>query len=171
MEKLKNYIIDYFKTKSEYFKIFDKNDVRVEGWFKGELLMLLTSLKNESIISGFDREVKIYYSEKRYQIDFQINNGYEEYLIELKALAIGQKRNTPRNLQFYFNHNKLGLINDFDKLKKINYKDEDKWVIAFIYPKPDKKEWEKLINENKIKVITDIDKFDDNFFIAIMRSK
>ena len=118
-------IINYFSKKNDYIKIFSEQDVRVEGWFKGELLKLFTSMKN----INFEREFKI----AKKKIDFMIKKNNNINLIEIKTLCIS-KTKTSRTLNFYFGEkDQVGIFKDFIKLNKIK-DDSKKYVIGFVYP-------------------------------------
>lgn len=120
-------IINYFSKKNDYIEIFSEQDVRIEGWFKGELLKLFISMENIK----FEREFKI----AKKNIDFMIKkkNNNNTNLIEIKTLCIS-KTKTRRNLNFYFREkDQVGIFKDFIKLNKIK-DDSKKYVIGFVYP-------------------------------------
>lgn len=121
MERLLTEIEQWFAARSEHLAVFAEADCRLEGWFKGELLVLLSRLQRSGAISGFERELNLPLAEpgKRFQIDFKILVGTEEHLCELKALCISQAAGTPRNLRFYFRDDHVGLIRDMRKLAKV----------------------------------------------------
>jgi len=172
MEVIKQDILDWFLAKKEYFKVFAEADTRLEGWFKAELIFLLNRLLQQKKIDEFKREPKIDTSAGRKQIDFIIKLNGELHLCELKALCISQAAGTPRNLHFYFREDNVGLIKDFRKLESLPYK--NKWVIGFIYPKPNHNQWKEelslLPNDLKHwKCITDPSEFEDFLFISICR--
>ena len=135
----------WFSTKREHLEIFADTDSRVESWFKAELLVLLTRLIGAGMVSSFKREVKIMSptSGKRKQVDFLIDINGTEYYCELKALCISQADGTPRNLDFYFRDDHVGLIKDFRKLDNLNI--SNKWVLAFIYPSPSAASWSAVV--------------------------
>ena len=116
----------YFDSKNDNLKIFSEQDVRVEGWFKGELLVFLSKRGIR-----FEREKNLINQDgKRNNIDFKIRDG----VIELKSLCVSKSKRTPRDLKFYFREDNVGIYKDFKKLEKIkeNY---NKYVLAFVYPK------------------------------------
>lgn len=145
MEVLINNISNWFLNKQEYFKVFAQVDSRIEGWFKAELLILFNRLVEDQKLEIFEREANVPSPKdgKRKQIDFRLHIQGQEHLCELKALCISQAAGTPRNLQFYFKDDHLGLIKDFKKLDEIA--SHRKWVIAFVYPTPDLKAWSKAV--------------------------
>jgi hypothetical protein len=140
------YIKEWFLQKEEHFVAFSEADSRVEGWFKAELLVLLSRLVRQGHLDGFERETKIISPKdtRRKQIDFRVRIQGEIHLCELKAICISQAAGTPRNLHFYFRDDNVGIIKDFKKLYELP--GQNKWVLAFIYPSPELKEWHKAIS-------------------------
>jgi hypothetical protein len=172
MLRILPYINNWFFAKQSYIDTFSKNDSRVEGWFKGELFFLFDILKRQRIIIDFDREF-IFKDNKTNKIDFRINIQNNFNFIELKPLCISQAFGTPRNLNYYFRDDKNGIINDFRKLELINLK--NKWVVAFVYPKPIENIWNQTCSTiptelNHWKCISDINKYPDYLFISLWKS-
>ncbi|MCX7925974.1 MAG: hypothetical protein N2554_09220 [Fimbriimonadales bacterium] len=97
MEPLFPHIWDWFRQKRDYFEVFAAADSRVEGWFKAELLMLITLLTKQGVIEGFEREANIPVpaSSKRVQVDFRIFAHGQEHLCELKRCASAARRAHP----------------------------------------------------------------------------
>lgn len=146
MHTLLPYIRDWFLAKEEYFIAFANADSRLEGWFKAEMIVLLNRLKEQGHIDAFEREYNIPTPQgpkQRRQIDFRVHIGEQRHLCELKALCISQAAGTPRDLDFYFRDNHVGLVKDFKKLDELSGKDS-KWVLGFVYPSPDQEEWDKI---------------------------
>ncbi len=136
----------WFGAKREHLEIFAEADSRIEGWFKAEMLVLLTRLMDADLVSSFKREanVKSPKNGKRKQIDFRINTNGADHYCELKALCISQAAGTPRNLGFYFRDDHVGLIKDFKKLDELNI--TSKWVLGFVYPSPDIASWTAIVH-------------------------
>jgi hypothetical protein len=173
MEAIIQNIRDWFLSKKEHFEVFAEADTRLEGWFKGELIVLFNSLLQRGVIEKFEREPKIDTPAGRKQIDFIISLNGESHLCELKALCISQAAGTPRNLHFYFREDNVGVIKDFRKLESLSGK--NKWVIGFIYPNPKYEHWVKEISSlsddlKHWKCITDPSNFPNFLFISIWRS-
>ncbi len=145
MEILIPHISGWFQDKQEHFTAFAQADTRLEGWFKAELLVLFNRLLADRVIESFEREANVPSPKdgKRKQVDFRLCIQGQEHLCELKALCISQAAGTPRNLHFYFRDDHVGLIKDFKKLDEIA--NPNKWVIAFVYPAPDPKEWTSTV--------------------------
>lgn len=145
MEILLSHISEWFLNKREHFAAFAQADSRIEGWFKAELLVLFNRLVTSRVIQDFEREANLPSPKdrKRKQVDFRLQIMGQEHLCELKALCISQAAGTPRNLRFYFRNDHVGLIKDFKKLDEIG--NSNKWVLAFVYPSPDSKEWGNVV--------------------------
>lgn len=156
------------RRKEHHLNVFARNDTRLESWFKGELLVLFDKLKREGIIDDFKVE---YPDEKsrRAKIDFLITIEGKKHYLELKAPCISQSK-TERNLQFYFRNNNVGIKKDFGKLDLINNK--NKWVIAFIYPKPDEESWNEVTGKiADWKCLTNLKDYPSHIFIALFIKK
>lgn len=174
MEVLLPYITRCFLDKQEHFTTFAQADSRIEGWFKAELLVLFNRLVTKQVIEKFEREANIYSPKggQRKQVDFRLYIQEQEHLCELKALCISQAAGTPRNLHFYFRDDHVGLIKDFKKLDEIT--SQRKWVIAFVYPAPDSKEWNNAIASlpstlRHWRPITMVNDFPDWMYIALWK--
>jgi len=148
-----NTLDKHFKGKDKYFELFSNNDTRIEGWFKAEILISLNELKDNHYISEFKLEHLIKNKDgKRKSIDFFIKfNNNVSFLIEVKATVIS-RYTTSRNLNYYFREDHVGILKDFYKLNSI-LSDANKCVMAFIYPTPEKKDWDVALdnirNNNK----------------------
>ncbi len=145
MEVLLPHISKWFLDKREHFTAFAQADSRIESWFKAELLVLFNRLVVNQVVESFEREAKVISPKdgRRKQVDFRLQIQGQTHLCELKALCISQAAGTLRNLHFYFRDDHVGLIKDFKKLDEIA--SQNKWVIAFVYPAPDSKEWSNAV--------------------------
>lgn len=144
MEVLVPLISDWFEAKHEHLATFARTDCRLEGWFKGELLVLFTRLVRDGVLAGFEREANVASPGGRLQIDFRLRLADQQvHLCEIKALCISQAAGTPRNLNFYFRDDKLGVFKDFRKLGSVEA--TNKWLLAFVYPAPDAVSWERAV--------------------------
>ena len=174
MEVILQNIRDWFLAKKEHFAVFAEADTRLEGWFKAELIVLFNRLLERRVIEQFEREPKFETSVGRKHIDFTILLNDVLHLGEIKALCISQAAGTPRNLNFYFREDNVGLIQDFRKLDILPFK--NKWVLGFIYPNPKHTQWIEEISllPNDLKhwkCITDPSNFPDFLFISVWKSK
>ena len=144
MEALLPEIRGWFEKKRRHLLAFAEHDCRVEGWFKGELLLLLKQMQRRRRIAQFEREVKVLRADTggRTQVDFRVRIGSKHHLCEVKSLCISN-RATPRNLQFYFRDDDVGLVRDSRKLDHVE--GELKWGLAFVYPTPAPDTWAKAV--------------------------
>jgi len=126
-------IYNWFLVKKEYLNEFANVDSRLENWFKGEMVLLLSRLKLKGIVKDFQ-------TERPYKVDLLLTLTDRECLCELKAFCISQIRGKNRKLSFYFGKTKGGFRGAFEKLDKLPKK-YNKYVIGFIYPNPGKKDW------------------------------
>ena len=142
---LLSHIQDWFLQKEEHFVAFANADSRIESWLKGEMFVLLNRLQQQGLLGGFEREFGMISQtgNKRYKIDFRFNLEGQDHLCELKALCISQAAGTPRNLNFYFHDDNVGLIKDFKKLDELT--GINKWILGFIYPSPDITDWTNTV--------------------------
>lgn len=174
MESILNSIRTWFLDKEEHFTEFAKADTRLEGWLKAELIVLLSRLKKEGTIDDFEREANILQYPARKQIDFRIHIKGVAHLCELKAICISQSAGTPRNLQFYFRNDNVGIKRDFQKLDSLGSGKENKWVLGFIYPSPKPEDWAKAVASipGELKhwyCITTISDFPNYLFISLWK--
>ena len=170
LEVIINSIGEWLLSRKEYFDIFARNDTRLESWFKAEILVLFSRLMKEGVVDAFEREPSLHdETGKRLQIDFSVTIQGAKHYFELKALCISQSKGTPRNLSFYFRDNNVGIIKDFKKLDRIRTK--NKWVVAFVYPKPSEENWSKITNRlSRWKCLTDLKDYPNHIFIALFQS-
>lgn len=150
LEYLFKKIDEHFLTEQSLHRIrgFIKNQCQCEGWFKGELIHLLS---NEKI--NFKTEAKLkninLNNKCRKKIDFEIElNSNNNLLLELKSFYHGLQKGTPISLATCFS---LGVGNDIKKLIEVDGA-MNKFIIIFITPKPKKHIWENTFNEfcNKV---------------------
>jgi hypothetical protein len=96
----------------------------------------------------------------------------EKHFFELKALCISQTA-TNRSLNFYFQDDNIGIINDFKKLDSL-CDENNKWVIGFVYPKPTLQKWNAKAKMPEYlghwNCITNLQEFPDSFFISVWKS-
>ena len=144
MEELLKPISDWFTSKEGHLRAFAECDSRVEGWFKGEFLVLLRNLEATGVIRSFEREPKLQTTAGRKQVDFRVSLRAGDVLLELKAVCISRAAGTPRDLAFYFRDDDVGLVKDFRKLD--SRATGNKAVIGFVYPNPPRPAWERIVH-------------------------
>ena len=166
LEQFKQHLL----KKQEHLRIFALNDARVEGWFKGELLVLLEAMKKNGLVRGYMSEASLYFSNNnRCLVDFVIGTGNQDHCVELKVLCISRTKGN-RNLHFYFRNN-AQLLGDFTKLEELS-SEPNRWVMALIYPKPSVTDWLRETGVLKgWQCLTKIDDYPDYFFIALFKNE
>jgi len=174
VEDILQSVRDWFLSKQEHFTAFAEADTRLEGWLKGELIVLLNRLSQRELVERFKREANIATSTGCKRIDFRLRVSGEIHLCELKALCISQAAGTPRNLPFYFREGHVGLIKDFRKLDALPSK--NKWVLGFVYPNPELRQWTQMIASlpedlRHWQCITSPEDFPDYLFISVWKAR
>ena len=172
MDRVLSEIDRWFLAKKNEVEVFARNDSRIEGWFKGEMLILLDGLRKKGAVAQYSREANLYSGTKRHQVDFELKIGDAKHLVELKAPCISQAQGTPRNLNFYFSDDNMGLFKDMRKLDTID--GLNRWIIAFIYPRPSERAWTAATARlpqdlSRWRCITKLDRYPDYLFISVWR--
>lgn len=126
----------------------------------------------QRIVNDFQREVHAGTVTNGSRIDFSVKIQQVEHLCELKAVCISQAQGTPRNLSFYFRDDKVGLVKDFRKLEKIA--SANKWILAFVYPKPSAQEWHDAVGlvPNELRhwmCVSSLDLFPEYLFVSLWK--
>lgn len=140
MDTILEDIVAWFLAREPALRIFADHDCRVEGWFKGEMLLCLEDLRRRGRVREFEREFTIgkrgWGEKDQKKIDFRVAIDGIDHLCELKALCISQAYGTGRNLDFYFRkESAVGLWKDFRKLESTGSA-APTWILSFIYPAP-----------------------------------
>lgn len=172
MEAILESIRDWFLAKRNYLVAFAEADSRLEGWFKGELLLLFPKLVHDKLLDKFNREYNVITPSRRKQIDFRLITGGEINLCEVKALCVSQAAGTSRNPAFYLRDDNVGLIKDFRKLDAIP--GGSKWVLGFVYPNPGVTRWSVAVESlpHSLKhwqCTTSPDDYPEYLFISVWR--
>lgn len=137
MERILPRIREHFLAKSEELNAFARQGTRVEGWFKGEMIVLLDRLKTQRLVDDFDREPCLYPPNRKLQVDFRVTLAGALQLVQIRSLCITR----PRKLRSYFREDSDGLPKDMWQLSEFGAP-ESKWVFTFIFPRPDVAEWQ-----------------------------
>lgn len=141
------YIREHFLAKEAHFRVFSQADSRLEGWFKGEMPVLLETHRAQGMIQSYERELNVptpMGPKQRRQIDFRVRVGSRFYLCELKAMCTSQAAGTPRDLHFYLRDDDVGMIKDLKQLPQLPVSDS-LWLLAFVYPAPKLDEWDAAL--------------------------
>ena len=134
-EQLFREIDRHFLSKLEYPKHFTAAMSQVEGWLKGELIYLFTSLQSkgleewepEVLVPGQDKD-----QAKRVDFKVKLDNGFA--WLELKSLY-----GDPQEVRG-------------DVLKLASIKEGIGYCIIFIYPGPERDQWQEILTKFKEKV-------------------
>jgi len=138
----------HFDKLQEHLVCFCETGVQVEGWFKGELLTLLSSLRGQELIRDFDREVEIPCG----NVDLTVRTESDLHWIELKHWLIGKQKGITYGPNFYFgDRTSIGAVKDVDKLVSI-VSPGRLWLLILLTANPGKDPW-----------LAAVDKFNSKF--------
>ena len=90
----------------EYPRLFIEAERQVEGWFKGELIYLFTSLK-----ANWEPEVSIPSLGKK-KIDFRLKLDDSPFYAEIRALYHSRQRGQVVDPGIYFYKDNVGIWGD-----------------------------------------------------------
>jgi hypothetical protein len=168
---------EYLDTKKDILSCFSDQGVQLEGWFKGELLYFLSTLKKTGQLYDFDREVKSPVANKKidFKLELQIGNKSEIIWLELKHWLIGYQKGYKYNAQFYFGDpTSIGIKPDIEKLAMI--KSDNRYVLISMTENPGKDGWyngiQKFNNKFsnlKIKNMNDPSEYEDFYFLGLIK--
>ena len=162
-------IDEYFIAKRDHIQLFTESERQVEGWFKGELIYLFTSLQTK--IKAWEPEVSVS-GLGRKKIDFMVKLDDGVSYLEIKSLYHGKQKGQPINLGIYFYKDNIGIWGDVQKLASID--EGHGYCILFIYPRPEVTAWsdllvrynKKIINTTSLREVSDIARFPAELYIA-----
>ncbi|MFI5251006.1 MAG: hypothetical protein ACHQQQ_01125 [Bacteroidota bacterium] len=172
MEKLLPLICSHFEGLSDRLKTFSELAFQCEGWFKGELLTLLSSPSFGYKIDYLNREVDF----NGRKIDLEISIDQITHRIELKHWLIGKQKQNTWNATGYFGDRKNGILFDVEKLKGIP--GGKRWLLIFTTKNPGNEDWSRgieLFNRDiaphdiKVKSITSPNEFPISYFCGLLR--
>jgi len=168
-------IDNYFlaSPKPDYFPIFAKSQRQVEGWFKGELLYLFSTLERQGLLSDWESEAPVAVGSRK-KHDFRLTIGHLSIYLELKTLYHGQQRSSRIDLGIYFYKDTIGIWPDVEKLASLQT--GQGFCLLFVYPAPERKNWEaalegfaKRISPIQIEDISDPDAYPASLYIAKLK--
>ena len=129
-------------------------------------------MRRKGLLDSIEREANVAIPEsgRRAQVDFRIVVDGDMHSCEIKALCISQAAGTPRNLQFHFRDDHVGLLKDMRKLDKLNGK--NKWILGFVYPNPLLADWNRAVAAlpsafQHWKVVTPHSNDSDTLFVSL----
>jgi hypothetical protein len=139
MNELLPHIKQHFDGLQDRLLCFREQEVQVEGWFKGEILFLLTALRRRGMVQNFDRET----GSNGAKVDLMLRIAETSHWIELKHWLVGVQRGARLDPPFYFgNRTSVGIVKDFDKLVSME-KAGPKWFLILLTGNPGNELWER----------------------------
>lgn len=157
-------------SRLRYPIIFTQSQRQVEGWFKGELLYLFSSLQDQSQLLSWESEAFLP-NNGRKKSDFKLVINNVPIFLELKTLYTGKQGNSQIDLGIYFYKDTVGIWPDIQKLAAIEV--GQGFCILFVYPSPNPVRWRKTleayntrISPTLIKEISNIEKYPSPLYIA-----
>lgn len=160
-------------------KCFQKYEVQVEHWLKGELLYFLDGEKRHGRLSHFDSEVPAYLRKGSKQVDLKLTleeeGSVSDAWIELKHwLRVYQR--IPYTPKSHFRTKTWGILEEVDVLSKIPT--GSKYILILYTPNPGSADWREGVecfNRNfrplSVSPLTDAQQFPDAYFLGLLKIK
>jgi hypothetical protein len=173
--ELFNKIDDHFVSDHSLARVraFLDAERQVEGWFKGELLWLLKSWKDDRLIDNWKSEYRAFQTnDKRHyrRMDFFIELADGPLYLELKTFYHGTQAGQNVDLGTCFTF----LPPDIDKLA--NLPSGNKFLLVFVTPNPESKnkKWQTTLdgfrkNYPNVSEIPARHKFPEEIYIAKLK--
>jgi len=168
---------NHLDTKKEILNCFCDHGVQLEGWFKGELLLFFSNLKNSKVIDDFDREVKSPVANNKidFKLELQIDNRIEIVWLELKHWLIGYQKGAKYIAQTYFGDpTSVGIKPDVEKL--MNIKSDSKYMLIAMTANPGKsgcddgvQKFNDKFPNLKIESLTNPVEYNDSYFLGLLK--
>ena len=157
-------------SKLQYPIIFTQSQRQVEGWFKGELLYLFSSLKDQNQLLRWESEALLP-NNGRKKCDFKVTFNNVPLFLELKTLYTGKQGSSQIDLGIYFYKDTVGIWPDIQKLAAIEA--GQGFCILFVYPSPNPVRWRQIleayttrISPTLIREVSNIEKYPSSLYIA-----
>jgi hypothetical protein len=109
-----------------------------EGWYKGEMMLLLDALARDGTIEGWRADVPVT-DDKRQRCDFRIAAGGSALWLEVKTLVQPAQAAT----ELGGLGKAAGFADDLVKLMRV--REGQKGVLLFIVPRPEPAQWADLL--------------------------
>lgn len=174
MKRILEYLKAHFDTLQDRYGSFARHGVQVEGWFKGELLLVLDRLRAGGAIHEIDREVAFEPSSRR-RIDLVVTIGSVRHWIELKHWLIGEQSGTRYRAVTYFSDpSSVGILSDVRKLSEGRHSDE-RWLLVLNTTNPGREDWQKGIKrfeekfDSCLEAASNPDDFPSSYFLGLLR--
>ena len=161
----------HFDALEDRLICFRKMGVQVEGWFKGELLTLLSSFVEQGLIEEFDREVKTHGG----KIDLTVKTKADLHWSELKHWLIGKQKGSAYDSKFYFGDpSSVGIVRDVDKLLRITSPGR-LWMLILLTANPGNGGWlagvdkfNSKFSPRRVDSLTEPGDFPSSYFIGLL---
>lgn len=160
----------HFDTLSDRYECFSRAEVQLEGWFKGELLFALDSLRATGLLRRVDREVK----HGAGRIDIVVDLAPERHWIELKHWLIGSQKGVLYGPSFYFGDQTLGVVPDIDKLVKIE-SPARLWLLLLLTQNPGDAAWDSGLRKfhekfgpRRLRCVTRPSGFPPSYYLGLL---
>ena len=115
--------------------------VQVEGWWKTELILLLSHLEKQGTVKWWNRECRT----NNGQQDFQIAVAGATAAIELKTALCGRQKANTYNLIWYARDPKRYFPSDIRKLTAVEA--SHRYLLVFAYAASSSSEWQETLRE------------------------
>ena len=178
MKTLVSRFAEYIRRSEQQLQCFPEYKIRVEGWFKGELICFLYREKREGRLHDFRKEESgDDESRKRTDIVLQFGKSSPVSWVELKHWHIGTPNDADFGCRWYFtiaNHDS-GVNCNVRRLLKIP--NGDKFMLVLLTANPGSKKWNsgvKAFNTNtkfsplSVRSLTNPDDYPDYFFLGLL---
>jgi hypothetical protein len=161
----------HFDTLQDRLVCFREKEVQVEGWFKGEMLFLLTNLLRKGIVESFGREVG-----PGGKVDLVIKMPGLRHWIELKHWLVGVQRGARLAPAFYFgDRTSVGVVQGVDKLSRVESED-GKWLLILMTGNPGNDLWQRGLARFHCKFAPRVliprsqpEQFPDSYFLGLLQ--
>ena len=123
-----------------YVQAFHRAESQIEGWFKGEMILLLEGMKRTGNITGFAhlREHPVPGGKQKY--DFVISAEGATNAVEIKAWLIGKQKGTTYDARWYFTDRAVSKLHG-EAEKLLPWDKGRKFILAYCYRRPEVDDW------------------------------
>lgn len=130
---------EHFDGLDDRYTCFANLGFQSEGWFKGELLTVLSRLWMDGAVQNLDREITV----EGKRVDLMIQMDGVRHWIELKHWLIGRQKGFIYNPPFYFaDRSSVGIVPDVDKLNRPSLSPADRrWLLLLLTANPSIAPW------------------------------
>lgn len=155
---------------------FVKHEVQVEGWLKGEMLVLLDRGMAQGSLSGFERERLVGQGRKKadFLIHFSPRDDQSTAWLELKHWLIGTQKGLAYRARAYFSDRAIGIDADVEKLLGID--SASRYVLILCTANPGSDPWEEGLaryaqkgGPGNVQCLTDPREFPEEFYVGLLK--